>query len=48
MKKVTWEEVGKHRTSKDVWFVIEGTVYDVTPYMYDHPGGPIVLSKRGG
>jgi cytochrome b involved in lipid metabolism len=29
-KVITWEEVRSHNTRKDVWFVVEGKVYDVT------------------
>lgn len=42
-KMITWEEVAKHNTPKEVWLVIEGEVYDTTPYLDDHPGGPAVM-----
>lgn len=25
------------------WIVIEGKVYDPTPYLLEHPGGPAVI-----
>ncbi len=35
----TMEEVAEHNTEKSAWFVHEGSVYDGTPYLEDHPGG---------
>lgn len=36
-KKVTLEELGKHRTPEDAWLTMEGKVYDVSGWD-DHPG----------
>uniref|UniRef100_A0A7S0ULC0 Cytochrome b5 heme-binding domain-containing protein n=1 Tax=Polytomella parva TaxID=51329 RepID=A0A7S0ULC0_9CHLO len=38
-KVYSLEEVKKHTTSKDCWFVVHGKVYDVTNFVEDHPGG---------
>lgn len=42
-RKVTWDEVARHNTPQEVWLVIDGQVYNPTPYFDDHPGGPAVM-----
>ncbi|KAI3704829.1 hypothetical protein L1987_75058 [Smallanthus sonchifolius] len=47
-KAFAFNEVSKHNTTKDCWLIIEGKVYDVTPFMEDHPGGAEVLLAATG
>ena len=47
-KAYTYEEVLRHNLPDDCWLIINGGVYDVSPYINSHPGGPIVLQTRGG
>ena len=47
-RKISAEEVKKHNKVDDLWLAIDGIVYDVTPFMDDHPGGgDIMLSAAG-
>nr|XP_004661712.1 cytochrome b5 type B [Jaculus jaculus] len=41
-------EVAKRNTSKEVWMVIHGRVYDVTRFLNEHPGGEEVLLEQAG
>ncbi|KAI2616820.1 hypothetical protein GGR54DRAFT_223360 [Hypoxylon sp. NC1633] len=41
-------ELAKHNTTSSCWIVIHGKVYDVTPYLDQHPGGAAILIKQGG
>ncbi|XP_020584042.1 cytochrome b5-like [Phalaenopsis equestris] len=38
-----FDDVSKHSATKDCWLIIDGKVYDVTPFMDEHPGGDEVL-----
>ncbi len=32
-------EVAKHSKATDCWYIVNSSVYNVTNYLYDHPGG---------
>ncbi|KAH9905867.1 FMN-dependent dehydrogenase-domain-containing protein [Xylariomycetidae sp. FL2044] len=44
----TADEIAKHNTVSSCWTVIDGGLYDVTPYLSQHPGGVAILLKQGG
>ena len=43
----TLVEVQKHNQAGDCWMVIDKQVYDVTPYVDLHPGGPSIVQGCG-
>uniref|UniRef100_A0A7C9DYF6 Cytochrome b5 heme-binding domain-containing protein n=1 Tax=Opuntia streptacantha TaxID=393608 RepID=A0A7C9DYF6_OPUST len=47
-KLFSMEEAAQHNTKDDCWVVIDGKVYDVTPYLDEHPGGDDVLLTATG
>ncbi|EEQ37627.1 putative cytochrome b5 [Clavispora lusitaniae] len=48
LKVYTIDEVKKHNTTDDLWIVYNGQVYDVTPYLDEHPGGEEVIVDCAG
>ncbi len=48
LKEYTRADVAQHNSQKDVWIVVKGKVYDVTPYVEEHPGGLAILRNAGG
>ncbi len=42
LRTVTWEELKKHATSNS-WVIIDDSVYNVSDYMVEHPGGDDIL-----
>ncbi|KAK9075253.1 hypothetical protein SSX86_003574 [Deinandra increscens subsp. villosa] len=47
-KTFVFEDVAKHEKLDDCWVIISGKVYDVTPFMEEHPGGSeVVLAATG-
>ncbi len=48
LKEFTRADVAKHSSEGDVWIVVKGKVYDVTPYVEEHPGGLAILRNAGG
>ena len=44
----TLAECQEHMSDKDCWLVIEGKVYDVTPFLDEHPGGFDTLVSNAG
>jgi len=48
LKEYTREEIAKHNTAVSTWIVIHGRVYDVTSWMWVHPGREEVLQATAG
>lgn len=47
-KVIKVEELKKHNSDKSCWLAINGKVYDVTPFLEEHPGGyDIILTSTG-
>ncbi|ELW64594.1 Cytochrome b5 type B [Tupaia chinensis] len=42
------EEVAKCNSSKEIWLVIHGRVYDTNRILNEHPGGEEVLLEQAG
>lgn len=47
-KTITLAECQEHMSDKDCWLVIDGKVYDVTPFLDEHPGGFDTLVSNSG
>lgn len=42
-KRFTLAEVARHATEADCWMAINGTVYDLTAYLPEHPSRPSIV-----
>ncbi|KKY29915.1 hypothetical protein UCDDA912_g10152 [Diaporthe ampelina] len=42
------DDVATHNTPDSLWVIIDQTVYDVTKFQKDHPGGKKILQKFAG
>lgn len=47
-KAYTIAEVAKHKTATDCWTTVGGNVFDLTPFVKQHPGGIPNISKVCG
>ena len=46
--KYTRDEVSMHYDEGDCWIIISGKVYDVSPFLDEHPGGIEVIMEYAG
>jgi len=44
----TLAQVSEHNSKEDAWIVIDGGVYDITPYVTEHPGGVKAILRNAG
>ncbi|CAG9989403.1 unnamed protein product [Clonostachys byssicola] len=47
-KQFTLAEVAEHNTKGDLYIVLRGKVYDLTPFVDDHPGSAEILIDAAG
>lgn len=47
-KYFTENEVSLHNKEDDCWIILGDEVYDVTPFLNEHPGGSNILLMYGG
>ncbi|CEJ91635.1 Putative Acyl-dehydrogenase family protein [[Torrubiella] hemipterigena] len=47
-KTFTRDEVREHTSEDSLWCVIDNTVYDLTEFVFAHPGGEAVLQQIAG
>ncbi len=47
IQKLSWEEIKKHNNQNDCWIVIDQFVYDITPWIKQHPGGNVLTILAG-
>lgn len=47
-RKVSSEELKAHRSEASCWVLLNGDVWDLTPFLMDHPGGPGVILEYAG
>lgn len=48
MRNLTLEQVSSHHTTQSLWVVYKDKVYDITSFLFDHPGGEELLLSHGG
>lgn len=46
--KLTTQDVTKHNSSSDCWLIINAKVYDVTKFLFSHPGGEQIIVQYCG
>lgn len=47
-RKITQAELAQHSNDAEPWFVVNGEVYDATPFLRQHPGGPESITIVAG
>ena len=48
LRAFTLAQVAEHSSREDAWIVIDGGVYNITPYVSEHPGGVKAILKNAG
>lgn len=48
MARVTCDQLAKNNTRDSCWVAINGRVWDVTKFLFEHPGGADVILRLAG
>lgn len=43
-----FSQIGEHNTRSSCWFIIDGRLYDITPFFGSHPGGDEIMLRYCG
>ncbi|KAH7581431.1 Cytochrome b5 [Nakaseomyces glabratus] len=44
----TYKQVSEHNKEGDCWIIIDGSVYDVSKFLDEHPGGDEIIFEHRG
>lgn len=47
-RQVSPEEIAEHKSESSCWVLLKGDVWDLTPFLQDHPGGPSAILDFAG
>lgn len=47
-KTISPSEISAHNKPEDLWVQIDENVYDLTPFLDEHPGGSKILKRFAG
>lgn len=45
---VSQDELRSHINTDSIWVAVHGKVYDLTRFIYEHPGGEEILLEQAG
>lgn len=48
MSKISGAEVAKHQSKNDCWIVLDSKVYNLSKFLFEHPGGAPIIIKNAG
>jgi len=48
LRRISQQELDRHRADGDLWVALYGQVYDLTEYVWEHPGGSQAIFDVGG
>ena len=47
-KLFTYQEIAEHNTTESCWIALDGKVYDISKFLYEHPGGDEIIFDLAG